>query len=255
VLYQLPIVHLRALREAPLYTSPLYIPDAQELIPLVEKAKCAFGAHSPYIERAADLITQGHLEYAPKEGWICRSGSEPTHHYHVSRSSCRCPHFVSGGIVIQKRRFCKHKVALLIYEQALLDHLNTRLAGNTKFKHERIHAQAAPHARLLLVENSNVVATYLDHGQAPQEVCRIGYSRRGLIFATEREIHRFAHWLAHDARPLPISADDAAAQALALYTHLRAMGRDPEFAAYAADAVAGSELSFEEWRTRQQSRW
>jgi hypothetical protein len=249
----IPVIRqFRPLRERrPPAIRPIYTPAPHELIPLAQRAKRAFGDQAPLVDRAVHLISQGHLEFSSKAGWICRSAGHPAQIYHVSRATCTCPYFSTGGSVLQGRRFCKHKIALLTYEQVLLRHLNQRLAGNTRFGHERAFAQAAPHARLILVDNTGRIATYPDHNQAPQAVCRIGYSRRGLIFATERDIYRFAHWLAQDARPLPVGTADAAAQALALYTHLKAMGCDSESAADAADAVVGHELSFEEWRTHQ----
>ena len=167
---------------------PLYAPTLIEIDRIVQAGSRKEPKLAKPLERAGVILGRGDLVYTSGEGWSCNSQGRPQNGpYPLSGNHCTCPSFAAGDYVITGSNgriyvHCKHRLAFLAYRDILLAHLHERLVGDARYGHEREHARAEPHCRLILESSGRepIVSAYMERGRAPYPICWVRRVKRGV---------------------------------------------------------------------------
>ena len=185
----------------------LYHPTPSEISATIQTGIAKHPQLTTRYQRAAKLL--GNRSLYINNGWRCDSQSRPDQVYTLDSSGCDCYDFLNGGGRTDARRsgariFCKHTLAFYAYREILIDHLNRRLAGNTRFSHERRLAAQWPEALLLLDTDSRPqLVAFQDGHRYPRPICNVRLDTRNRQTpVTNQDLAQFSRWLAK-ARPMP----------------------------------------------------
>lgn len=189
----------------------LYSPGFHEIRPLIQRTMDKHPHLKSRAEKAEALLLNFDLRYL--DGWQVHSQSEENEWYAVNYAGCSCyDHMHGKRNQVDGRTFCKHKIALLAYDEILRNDLNKRIVGNLKFRQERITASHNPDRDLLLdTEQQPQIVTFKADHKFPRSICRVRVGQNGsYYFGNEACMHEYAAWL-YDADPLPVTPEEEAA--------------------------------------------
>ena len=178
----------------------LYRPCSAEIQPKTAKAI----ANAPHlrtrIERAAQIVLDHDLRW--RDHWQAGSQSDVRTWYDTDLHGCTCADYIRGqDNLFQGRPACKHRLALLIYRELLLDHLARMTEGVLTSESIRRQNLGAP--IILQLGDSNTLSGGRYNGVSL--MIRFAYNpiRQRRHFKTEVDMAHFAAWLHQVAQVEP----------------------------------------------------
>ena len=218
-------------------------------------------------KKAREILLSGLVVFKQEHGsWGVLSRSKAANgrqHIYTVGSRCTCPDFTGTGQkyskgygaapAIRGRKLCKHRIAALVYQEILRQHLNERLIGTLDINNERECARAHANCFLLLDRNPGKVAYFRSSfDNIPVSICSLKFRspqispHSGLAqfaFANDLNTYMFAIWL-DKAQPLnqPTVGTDRRAHVVSrqpdqVYDEILAAGYSPAIAGMAAELV------------------
>ena len=156
---------------------PIYHPTPTEIATTIQSGIAKHPQLTTRYQRAAALLENRSLHI--NNGWRCDSQSHPDTTYNLDVQGCNCYDYLNGGGRTEARIFCKHMLAFYAYREILIDHLNRRLAGNTRFSNERRRAAQWPESLLLLDTDSRPqLVAFQDGHRYPRPICNVRLDTR-----------------------------------------------------------------------------
>lgn len=101
----------------------LYQPSPREIHRKLEHAVKKWPRCASRADKAEAILLAADVHHGP-DGWKVTSQADVSVTYLVDLRGCGCPDYVTGGLNLAGRSFCKHWIAFLAYRDILNDRLN-----------------------------------------------------------------------------------------------------------------------------------
>ena len=168
----------------------IYIPPEAELLHLFTEMITKWPQLVSRAEKAKQIITEHRITYRSElHSWIAVSNRDGGREYQLQADTCSCPDYNSNfSPVAGNHRWCKHKIAISLYERALLIQIDNRLVSPT-------HTERAEPGTIR-TDGINLYDAF-----QPRLICRIRRDRKGLFqFFDSRAMRQFSMWLCETAQ-------------------------------------------------------